>query len=203
MSPENHPLIHQLRHSCVIFTHNQGDILCVSNHFGLHALSTKGNSPMTFGKKGSKPGEFRGPTQIVRLPRNNQYALSDSENHRMQVLDINVAEGRMNVIAVFGNNFFSIPTAIVSCQNCLIVMSKDEGFAIFCQGDEKKVEMFGGVFEFAQSACSLPNGGYAVVRRRDGMMMNPSSSEVMVFCEPEDWRMPPRLGQCLDESLPL
>jgi hypothetical protein len=200
MSPENHPLIHTLRHSCVIFTHDQRDILCVSNVFGLHALSTKGKSPRTFGKTGSKPGDFRGPTQIVRLPGNNQYALSDSGNQRVQVLDINVAAGTMNVVSIFGNNFFSIPTAIVSCQNCLIVMSKDAGFAYFCQ-NKKMVEMFGGVFEFAQSACRLPNGSFAVVRRRDGM--NPASSEVIVCGEPEDWRMPPALGQCLDESLPL
>lgn len=200
MSPENHPLIHTLRHSCVIFTYNQRHILCVSNVFGLNALSITGQSQLTFGKTGSKPGEFRGPTQIVRLLGKNQYALSDSGNQRVQVLEINVAAGTMNVISIIGNNFFSIPTAIVSCQNCLIVMSKDEGFAYFCQGD-KKIEMFGGVFEYAQLACRLPNGSFAVVRRRDGM--NPASSEVIVFGESEDWCMRPRLEECLDESLPL
>ena len=196
----NHPFLHELLHSSVIFTHDEEAILCLSNKFGIHALSATGQSLGTFGRKGAKPGEFREPTQIMRLP-GNQYAVSDSQNGRVQIVEIKLsAGGTMVVHSIIGNNFFSIPTALVACGNCLVVMSNDDGHAYFCQGD-KLVAKFGGVFEYARLACRLPNGSFAVVRRRNGF--NSASSEVIILCEPEDWRMPPALGQCLDESLPL
>lgn len=160
-------------YSGVSFSHDDTHILCFSRN-GIHILRRNGTFLCTVGGEGSKPGFFRGEGQIFPLAKKNQFAISDIENNRIQIVEIDFGAGTMKVLNILGTNFFFKPLGIVEMGNCIVAFSHDDGCAYVSDG-ERNFQVLDGKFVGVRFACKLPGGCIA--------LCNKNSSEVHIIKE--------------------
>ena len=161
----NHVIFHSSSptYSGVSFSHDGTHILCFSRN-GIHILRWDGTFLCTVGGEGSRPGFFRGEGQIFKLDRINTFAISDIENHRIQIVEIDFQTGTMKVLKIFGTNYFFKPLGIVEMGNCFVAFSHDDGCAYVYDG-ERTFQVLDRKFVGARFACKLPGGGIAVCNK--------------------------------------
>ena len=150
----------RLTYSGVSFSHDDSHILCFSN-LGIHILRRDGTFLCTIGGKGSRPGFFRCEGQFCKLSDENQFAVSDIEMNRIQIIEIDFERGTMKVLKIFGMNFFFKPLGLVQMGNCFVVFSHEDGCAYIWDG-ERYFQVMDGQFFSARFACKLPGGRIAL-----------------------------------------
>ena len=186
----NYVIIHNSpsNYSGVSFSHDGAHIICFSRK-GIYILRTSDGSFLCkIGGEGSKEGFFRGEGQIQRLPLKNQFAISDIENHRIQIVEIDFTTGTMKVLKIIGNNYFFKPLGVVAMGNCFITFSHNDGCAYVWDG-ERYFKVLSRKFCGARFACKLPNGLIAIC--------NQQTSIIQIINE--DYRIPYGLD-CLNVS---
>jgi hypothetical protein len=175
-------------YSGVSFSHDGAYIICFSR-IGMFILRTSdGSFLFSIGGEGSEEGFFRGEGQISRLSLKNQFVISDIENHRIQVVEIDFTTGTMKVLKIIGNNFFFKPLGVVAMGNCFITFSHNDGCAYVWDG-ERYFKVLNRMFCGARFACKLPNGYIAIC--------NQQTSIIQIINE--DYRVPYGL-ECLSVS---
>jgi len=172
-------------YSGVSFSHDGTHILCFSRN-GIHILRRDGTFLCTVGGEGSRPGFFRGEGQIFKLSGKNQFAISDIENNRIQIVEIDFQTGSMKVLNIIGTNCFFKPLGIVEMGNCIVAFSHDDGCAYVWDG-ERNFQVLDGKFVGVRFACKLPGGRIALCNKR--------SSEVHII--KENYSVPSGID-CLD-----
>jgi hypothetical protein len=150
-------------YSGVSFSHDGAHILCFSRN-GIHILRRDGTFLCTVGGEGSKPGFFRGEGQIFKLSGKNQFAISDIENNRIQIVEIDFQTGSMKVLNILGTNCFFKPLGIVEMGNCIVAFSHDDGCAYVWDG-EINFQVLDGKLVGARFACKLPDGSIAICNK--------------------------------------
>ena len=174
-------------YSGVSFSHDGAHILCFSR-IGIYILRRNGTFMSTVGGEGSEEGFFRGEGQIQRLSLKNQFAISDIENHRIQIVEIDFTTGTMKVLKIIGNNYFFKPLGVVAMGNCFITFSHNDGCAYVWDG-QRYFKVLDRRFCGARFACKLPGGGIAIC--------NQQTSTIQIINE--DYRVPFGLD-CLSRS---
>ena len=161
----NYIIIHNSssNYSGVSFSHDGAHILCFSRN-GIHILRRNGTFLCTVGGEGSRPGFFRGEGQFWKLSRKNQFAISDIENHRIQIVEFDFEIGTMKVLKIFGTNYFFKPLGIVEMGNCFVVFSYEDGCA-YVWGGQRYFQVLDRRFCGARFACKLPGGGIAICNK--------------------------------------
>jgi hypothetical protein len=150
-------------YSGVSFSHDGTHILCFSRN-GIHILRRDGTFACTVSGEGSKPGFFRGEGQIFKLSEKNKFAISDIENNRIQIVEIDFQTGSMKVLNIIGTNCFFKPLGIVEMGNCIVAFSYDNGCAYVWDG-ERNFQVLDGKFVGARFACKLPDGRIAICNK--------------------------------------
>jgi hypothetical protein len=150
----------RLTYSGVSFSHDDSHILCFSN-LGIHILRRDGTFLCTIGGKGSRPGFFSCEGQFCKLSEENQFAVSDIEMNRIQIIEIDFERGTMKVLKIFGMNFFFKPLGLVQMGNCFVVFSHEDGCAYIWDG-ERYFQVMDRQFFSARFACKLPGGRIAL-----------------------------------------
>jgi hypothetical protein len=174
-------------YSGVSFSHDGEHILCFSR-IGIHILRLDGTFLCTVGGEGSRPGFFRGEGQIFKLAWKNRFAISDIENNRIQIVEIDFQTGTMKVITIIGTNFFFKPLGVVEMGNCFVAFSNEDG-CVYVYDGERTFQVLDRRFCGARFACKLPEGSIAVC--------NKNASVVQTI--KENYRVPSGID-CLDES---
>jgi hypothetical protein len=118
----------------------------------------------TIGGEGSKPGFFRGEGQIVRLAKANQFAISDIENNRVQIVEFDFEAGTMKVCHIIGTDYFYKPLGIVEMGNCIVAFSHQDGCAYVWDG-ERYWQVLDKLFCGARFACKIPGGRIAICNK--------------------------------------
>ena len=105
-------------------------------------FSSQGHILDTQGKKGTNALKFKSPTGIGVHPLNNQFYIADSNNHRVQVLDL-------NYVTMFGshgsdNGQFQYPydVAFDSIGNCYVADSYNGRVQVYTE-DGQYIRQFG------------------------------------------------------------
>lgn len=160
--------------SGVCFSHCSEYILCFSN-FGIQVLTIGGAFVCTLGGFGAKPGFFRGEGQIIRLSDKNRFAISETVNNRVQIVEIHFENRLLTVIHILGNNCFIDPFGIVSLGNCLMVFSHTEKTFYLCQSSREILEVRTRLCVKTKLACMVPGGRIVV--------LNPFHSLITIMSE--------------------
>jgi hypothetical protein len=151
-------------YSGVSFSHDGTHILCFSRK-GIHILRRDGTFLCTVGGEGSRPGFFRGEGQIGKLAWRNRFAISDIENNRIQIVEIDFQSRTMKVLKIIGTNFFYKPLGLVEMGNCILAFSHDDGCAYVWDG-ERTIQILDRRFVGVRFACKLPNGSIAICNKQ-------------------------------------
>ena len=152
----------QVHFSGVCFSHDCDAILCFSSKGIIALRRSDGKFLCTFGSEGSKPGQFRGEGQIIRLDLPGLFAVSDSDNNRVQLMKFDFATGTCNVVKILGHDLFYKPLGLALFQNLILTCSNHVG-CIYSSDDQLPVTGLQG----ARFACVLPNGGMIVCCQND------------------------------------
>ena len=150
-------------YSGVSFSHDGAHILCFSRN-GIHILRLDGTFLCTVGEEGSRPGFFCGEGQIFKLASKNRFAISDIENNRIQIVEIDFQTGTMKVITIIGTNFFFKPLGVVEMGNCFVAFSNENG-CVYVYDGERTFQVLDRMFCGARFACKLPDGSIAVCNK--------------------------------------
>lgn len=108
--------------------------------------------------------DFSGEGQIVKLAWRNRFAISDIENHRIQIVEIDFQSRTMKVLNIIGTNFFYKPLGLVEMENSILAFSHDDGCAYVWDG-ERTFQVLDRRFCGARFACKLPDGSIAVCNK--------------------------------------
>jgi len=150
--------------SGVCFSHCGQYILCFTN-FGIQVLTIGGAFICTLGGFGAKPGFFRGEGQIIRLSKNNQFAITDIGNNRVQIVEIDFEHQNFTVVQIIGNNCFIDPLGIVPMGNCLIVFSHTQRTIYLVDSSGEILEVPTRLSEKTRFACIVPDGRIVIINQ--------------------------------------
>jgi hypothetical protein len=151
--------------SGVCFSHCGQYVLCFSN-FGIQVLTIGGAFICTIAGFGAKPGFFRSEGQIVRLSKNNQFAITDIRNNRVQIVDIDFEHQSLTVLQIIGNNCFIDPLGIVPMGNCLLVFSHTDEIIYVYTSSGQILEVPTRLVNGTRLACMLPDGRIVVINQK-------------------------------------
>lgn len=176
----------EIHFSGVCFSHNFDVILCFSSK-GIQALRrSDGQFLCTFGSEGSKPGQFRGEGQIIPVNSPDQpglYAVSDCDNNRDQIIQLDFVTGTCNVVKILGHDLFYKPLGLALFRNVILTCSYHDG-CFYSSDDQLPITGL----QWGRLACVLPNGEIVVCCQ--------TSSTINVIRE--NWSIPPKpKGNCL------
>jgi len=150
--------------SGVCFSHCGQYILCFTN-FGIQVVTIGGEFICTLGGFGARPGLFRSEGQIIRLSKNNQFAITDIGNNRVQIVEIDFKSFIFNVVQIIGNNCFIDPLGIVPMSNCLIVFSHTQRTIYVVDSSGEILEVPTRLAEKTRFACIVPDGRIVVINQ--------------------------------------
>jgi hypothetical protein len=150
--------------SGVCFSHCGQYILCFTN-FGIQVVTIGGAFICTLGGFGARPGLFRSEGQIIRLSKNNQFAITDIGNNRVQIIEIDFENKTFTVVQIIGNNCFIDPLGIVPMGNCLIVFSHTQRTIYVVESSGEILEVPTRLAEKTRFACIVPDGRILVINQ--------------------------------------
>ena len=193
------PQHHHFFSSGVCWTHNFQALICFTNE-GLIAMKRTGEFICQLGTKGSQSGSFRGEGKIDRLPKFGHFLVpkfghflvTDSDNNRVQIIEINLEKQQLIVIRVFGYGEMFTPLGSAIFGNCILTSGHGDSclYNTNCFGRTR--QFFDGVLGCPRFVMSLPGGIFIVADTGNGR----------ILCMSEDRFSPVSSETCLP-GIPL
>ena len=203
------PQHHQLLSSGVCWTHNFQALICFTNE-GLIAMKRTGEFICQLGTKGSQHGSFRGEGDIKRLPKH--FLVTDSDNNRVQIIEINLEKQQLIVIGVFGYGEMFRPLSSAIFGNCILTSGHGDSclYNTNCFGRTR--QFFDGMLGSPRFVMSLPGGIFIVADTGNAQILfmsedrfSPVSSETCLPGIPLDdtfFRIPIQIEKVRAANMP-